>query len=100
MKIIPYPHPGETLKEDFMEPLGLTPYRVAKDLGVSQTAIGEILSGQRAVSPEMALRLEAYTGASAQFWINLQSSFDLAKVKADKTLIRKLHSIHPVSKAA
>ena len=83
-----------------MEPLQLTAYRVAKDLGVSQTAVGDILAGQRAISPEMALRLEAYTGASAQFWINLQSAHDLAQVRIDKRLIRKLQTIHPMPKAA
>jgi antitoxin HigA-1 len=66
-KKIPYPHPGDVLKQDWMEPLGLSAYKIAKALGVSQTAVGEILAGRRSISPEMALRLEKLTGASADF---------------------------------
>jgi len=83
-KMIPHSHPGETLKEDFMEPHNLTAYKVAKVLGVSQTSIGQIIHGTRAITPAMALRLEILTGASAQFWINLQTAYDLAKARADK----------------
>jgi addiction module HigA family antidote len=93
MKTIEYPHPGETLLEDFMNPLGITPYRAAKSLGISQTALAAIVKGTRAISSEMALRLEAYTGASAKFWLNLQSSYDLAKARSDKAFIAKLREI-------
>ena len=93
MKTIKYPHPGETLLEDFMLPLGITPYRAAKSLGISQTALTAIMNGKRAISSEMALRLETYTGASAKFWLNLHSSCDLAKARSDKAFMDKLRVI-------
>lgn len=60
-----------------MEPLGLSAYRVAKDLKVQPIAICQIVRGQRSISAEMALRLARYTGASAAFWLGLQESYDL-----------------------
>jgi antitoxin HigA-1 len=78
MARIPAPHPGETLLEDFMKPLGLTANRVATDLRVPATRIGEIIHGRRAVSAETALRLGRYFGTSPQFWMNLQTLYDLA----------------------
>jgi antitoxin HigA-1 len=78
MPKIPPPHPGETLLEDFMKPLGLTANRVATDLRVPATRIGEIIHGRRAVSAETALRLGRYFGTSPQFWMNLQTLYDLA----------------------
>ena len=80
-KQIPVPHPGETLLEDFMQPLGLSQYRVAKDLGVAPLRISQIIRGQRAVSADTALRLARYTGTSPQFWLNLQLAFDLRKAE-------------------
>ena len=77
MKNIPIPHPGLTLLEDFMEPLGLTQYRVAKDLGVSALRISQITRGQRSITADTALRLARYTGTSAQFWLNLQTAYEL-----------------------
>jgi addiction module HigA family antidote len=82
MKKLPLVTPGEILKEEFLAPLGLSAYRVAKDIGVSPTAIGQILSGARAITPDMALRLGSYFGMTAQFWINAQSHFDLRKLEA------------------
>jgi addiction module HigA family antidote len=99
MKKIPYPHPGEALKEDWMEPLGLSAYRVAKALGVSQTAVGQLLGGRRAVSPEMALRLERITGASADFWLGLQAGHDLDLARGDRALERKLREMRPLGAA-
>lgn len=97
---IPYPHPGEVLKNDFIEPLELTAYKVAKTLGVSQTAIGEILAGKRSISPEMALRLEQYTRISARTWINLQAAYDLDQARHNSKLTKKLKAIRPVALAA
>jgi addiction module HigA family antidote len=74
MRKIPPPHPGETLLEDFMKPLGLTANRVATDLRVPATRIGEIIHGRRAISAETALRLGRYFGTSPQFWMNLQQA--------------------------
>lgn len=70
-------HPGEVLWHDFMEPLGLSNYRVAKETGLSPQHIGRILKGERGVGGEAALRLAAYFGTSAQLWIGLQAQHDL-----------------------
>ena len=70
-------HPGEVLLEDFMEPLGLSQYRVAKDIGVSPIRISEIVHGQRAITADTALRLGRYFGTSAAVWLRMQVRFDL-----------------------
>ncbi len=70
-------HPGEVLLADFLEPLGLSQYRVAKGLGVPPRRINEIVLGKRAVSADTALRLARFFGTSARFWLNLQTAYDL-----------------------
>lgn len=70
-------HPGEILRDEWLEPLGLTAYRLAKDIGVPPNRVTEILAGRRAISAETALRLARYFGTDAQSWINLQSHYDL-----------------------
>ena len=70
-------HPGEILLKDFLEPLGLSQYRVAKALNVPPRRINEIVLGKRAVSADTALRLARYFGTSDRFWLNLQDSYDL-----------------------
>lgn len=82
-KLLPLVAPGEILREEFLVPLGITPYRIAKDIHVSATAIGQILAGTRAISPDMALRLGAYLGTTAKFWLNLQSHYDLRKLERE-----------------
>lgn len=82
-KLLPLVTPGEILREEFLVPLGITPYRIAKDIHVSATAIGQILAGTRAISPDMALRLGAYLGTTAKFWLNLQSHYDLRKLERE-----------------
>lgn len=69
--------PGEILEEDFLKPMGLTQYRLAKDIGVPARRINEIVNGSRAISADTALRLGRYFKMSAQFWLNLQSHYDL-----------------------
>ncbi len=69
--------PGETLEEDFLKPLGLSQYRPARDIGVAPRRINEIIKGQRAITADTALRLGRYFDMSAQFWVNLQSHYDL-----------------------
>ncbi|MFA6018029.1 MAG: HigA family addiction module antitoxin [Patescibacteria group bacterium] len=76
VKIVPI-HPGEILKEEFLKPFALTEYRLAKDIRVPARRINEIIHGNRSVSVDTALRLAAYFGTSAEFWINLQSRYDL-----------------------
>ena len=74
-------HPGEVLLEDFLKPLGLTQYALAKALGVTQVRIGEIVQGKRAVSPDTALRLSRFFGTSPEFWIGMQATYDLEVAK-------------------
>ncbi|BAZ15483.1 plasmid maintenance system antidote protein [Calothrix sp. NIES-4071] len=62
---------------EFLEPMNITPYRLSKDIGVAQTRISEILAGKRSITADTALRLSRYFGNSAQFWLNLQSQYDL-----------------------
>jgi len=70
-------HPGEVLLEDFMKPLGLSQYRLAKDIGVTPIRISQIVKGQRAISADTALRLGRYFGTSAAVWLRLQVRYDL-----------------------
>jgi addiction module HigA family antidote len=76
-KKIPNIHPGEILLEDFMKPLKLSQYRVAKDIGVPPRRINEIVHAKRAVTADTALRFSKYLGTTAQFWLNLQTRYDL-----------------------
>lgn len=73
--------PGEILDEDFLKPMGLSQYRLAKDIGVPARRINEIVKGERAVTADTALRLGRYFKMSAQFWLNLQSHYDLEVVE-------------------
>ena len=70
-------HPGEVLLKDFLEPLGLSQYRVAKALNVPPRRINEIVLGKRAITADTALRLARYFGTSDRFWLNLQDAYDL-----------------------
>jgi antitoxin HigA-1 len=70
-------HPGEVLLEEFLEPMGISQYRLAKDISVSPRRINEIVHGTRSVTADTALRLARYFGTSDRFWLNLQTSFDL-----------------------
>ncbi|MHB8252980.1 MAG: HigA family addiction module antitoxin [Acidiferrobacter sp.] len=71
-------HPGEILLEDFLKPMGITQYRLAKEIGVLQCRIGEIVAGRRAVTPDTGLRLSRFFGTSDSFWVGLQTDYDLA----------------------
>lgn len=77
MDRLPNTHPGDVIREEFLVPLGKTPYWLAKGLGITQTAVGEILNRKRSVTPATALRLERFLGCSAAFWLGLQVAFDL-----------------------
>ena len=81
-------HPGEILLEEFLKPMDISQYRVAKDISVPARRINEIVHGKRAISPDTALRLARYFGLSESFWINLQSRYDI-EVEKDK-LVGKL----------
>lgn len=74
---LPPIHPGEILLEEFLKPMGISQYRVAKDINVSPRRINEIVHGKRSISANTALRLSRYFGLSERFWMNLQSRYDL-----------------------
>lgn len=75
--VVPPIHPGEILKEEFLEPLGLSQYRVALDISVPPRRINEIVHGKRSISADTALRLARYFGTTDRFWLNLQTHYDL-----------------------
>ena len=79
-KLMPV-HPGKILLEEFMKPLGISQYRVSKDIGVQARRINEIVHGKRAVTADTALRLARYFGTSEDFWMNLQAHYDLEMAK-------------------
>lgn len=81
MRKVPYPHPGEILIEEFLKPLGITQYRLAKEIAVPQRRIGEIVAGLRGVTADTGLRLSRFFGVSDGFWIGLQMDFDAAIAK-------------------
>jgi addiction module HigA family antidote len=74
-------HPGEILLEEFLKPMGISQYRVAKDIGVPARRINEIVQGKRSISADTALRLSRYFQLSERFWLNLQSRYDLEREK-------------------
>ena len=76
-------HPGEILLEEFLEPMGISQYRLAKDISVPPRRINEIVLGKRAITPDTALRLSLYFGLSERFWMNLQTRYDL-EVEKDR----------------
>ncbi len=93
MRKVPYPHPGEILLEEFLKPLGITQYRLAKEIGVPQRRIGEIVAGARAVTADTGLRLSRFFGMSEGFWIGLQMDYDAARTK--DVLAKTLAKIKP-----
>jgi len=87
MRTVPYPTPGEILLEEFLKPLSLTQYRLAKDIGVPQRRIGEIIAGKRGITADTGLRLSCYFGLSDGFWTGLQDDYNRAIMKD------KLHDV-------
>jgi len=95
---MPPVHPGEILLEEFLGPLSLSQYQLAKDLAVPARRINEIVHGQRRISADTALRLARYFGTSERFWMNLQTRYDL-EVEKDR-LGTALDDIRPLSAAS
>lgn len=95
---LPPMHPGEVLREEFMEPLNLTAYAIAKAVGVPRTRIERIADETTAITADTALRLAKYFGNSAEFWLNLQARFDV--LTAERALRRELEKIAPRDDAA
>jgi len=90
---LPPIHPGEILLEEFLEPMDISQYRLAKDISVPPRRINEIVLGKRAISPDTALRLSLFFGLSERFWINLQSRYDI-EVEKDKLENRLKKEVH------
>ncbi len=86
-------HPGEVLQEEFLTPLGITAYRLAKETHIPQTRLSEIQKGRRRITADTALRFSRYFGTSPQFWLGLQNDFDLEDEKAK--IESELSSITP-----
>ena len=86
------PHPGESIRADCLEPLGLTVTDAAKALGVSRQALNNLINGQAGISPEMAIRLDKAFGGGAETWLRLQAAYDLAQAEkgADKIKVRRI----------
>lgn len=82
MKTLPPVHPGEVLLEDFMKPLGLSQYRLARDIGVPALRISQIVRGKRSITADTAMRLARYFGTSAAVWLRLQARYDLEVAEA------------------
>ena len=97
-KKLPPIHPGEILLEEFLKPMGISQYRLAKDTGVSPRRINEIVHGKRAVTADTALRLARYFGTSERFWMNLQSSYEL-ELEKDRLGSRLAKEVHPLDRA-
>ena len=81
-------HPGDILKTEFMEPLGLSSYRLAKELHVSAPRVNDLVRGKRSVTADTAMRLSRYFGNSTQFWLNLQNKHDIWIAAKDKSLAK------------
>ncbi|MDZ4792870.1 MAG: HigA family addiction module antitoxin [Bacteroidota bacterium] len=77
MKRLKNIHPGEVLLEEFLKPMGLSAYRLSKDIGIPQSRASAIIKGNRAITADTALRLSKYLGVSAKFWLGLQDDFDI-----------------------
>jgi addiction module HigA family antidote len=92
------PHPGETIKEDYLVPLGMSVNQLAKALGVGAARLNEIVRGRRGVTADTALRLARYFGTSAEFWLNLQTLYDL-RIAESKTRARIRREITPLKVA-
>jgi antitoxin HigA-1 len=90
--------PGEILAHEFLEPLAITPYRLAKSIGVPQQRLGEILAGRRSITADTGLRLSRFFGMSDGFWIGLQADYDMAKARA--SMGDALDRITPFQRAA
>lgn len=85
MRTIPYPHPGEILKHEFLEPMGISQRRLAKAIGVPQQIIAEIVAGTRAVTVDTGLRLSCLLGTSEGFWNGLQIDYEAATTRVHFT---------------
>ena len=91
-------HPGEILQEEFLKPLGISQYRIAKDINVPARRINEIVQGKRSISADTALRLARYFGTTDRFWLNLQARYDL-EIEKDRLGKRLVKEVEVLKKA-
>jgi len=98
MEQLPNIHPGEILLEEFMVPLGISAYRLAKEVYIPQTRISEIVKGRRRITADTAIRLSRFFGTSAKFWLSLQDDYDLELEQ--QVLKNQLKEIKPLKSYA
>ena len=89
--LIPVPHPGETLREDVLGPLGMSVNQLAKALGITATRLNDVVRGRRSITADTALRLARYLGTSAEFWLGLQLEYDLRTAR--QTRLRRIEKV-------
>jgi addiction module HigA family antidote len=97
---VPLASPGEILRLEFLEPMGITAYRLAKETGMPAIRVKEILDGKRAITADTALRLAKFFGADAQSWMNMQAHYDLLRAQESKSTAEALSRIVPVQLSA
>ena len=86
-------HPGEVLQEEFLGPMGLSVYRIAKETGLSPTRLGQIIKGSRGITAETAIKIGRFLNTGPEFWMNLQSLYDIEEAK--RRYIKEVKAIHP-----
>ena len=92
------PNVGEILKEEFLYPLGITPYRLSKSINVSTSSILDLIHNRRKLTPEMALRFSKYFGNSYKFWLNLQNEIEIRNIESEKG--KELNKIKAIEQMA
>ena len=97
MKKIPPVLPGEILEEEFLSPMGISAYRLSKDINIPATRVSEILKGKRRITVDTALRLSKYFGNSVEFWVGIQSDYEIRKERA--ALAKELGKIREIAAA-
>ncbi|MEO8331500.1 MAG: HigA family addiction module antitoxin [Gallionella sp.] len=91
-------HPGEVLREEFLIPLGITQYRLAKEIGVTEARISAICSGKRAITADSALRLAAFFGTTSGFWLGLQADYDTEEAEKELSgVLAQIHRFEPLA---
>lgn len=95
MKHLKNIHPGEVLLEEFLVPMGISAYRIAKETGLSPTRLGQIIKGNRGITAETAVKIGRYLNTGPEFWMNLQSLYDIEE--AQRQYAKEVKAIHPYS---
>lgn len=97
MKHLKNIHPGEVLLEEFLGPMGISVYRLAKETGLSQTRLGQIIRGERSITAETAIKIGRFLNTGPEFWMNLQALHDIEE--AERRHSREVKAIHPYTSA-